>query len=659
MGVLRLLAFTWMGRAVVGLAAIGVIGATVIAPRLTTGAPAAALRTATVARGNVTQTVTVSGSVNPAATAKLSFGVAGRLLETLVRVGDVVKKDQALARLDTTDLTNAVKQQEANLLAAQARYDAALAGASAEDIAIGKNSIDQAQRSLEQTQKSAQNDLSAAQNSLAKVKTSYASGKDNFGTLTTSIPTDIDAYRQTIPRLAQKALGVRGALEERLGGDVTVARNALVSAEVSFAAADSFASGSVAPALTDHMNATGQVWAAANIFDRYIAEGRDTTPAIAMFQTAQSLLQTAAARLSSALDAPGGQISSAQTSINSAQAALTTASSRSDPGLEQPRIDVASILSNIAAEQQLATSMKSRISQATAAAATLGDAIGGSYVSAMQAVQTTQDKTSSTISGQENALRTAQLNFSKTTASPKQTDIASAYASVLSAEVALEKAKNDLARATLTAPSGGVVSSIAAQPGEFVASNPTTGIIVVAFTDTIALHGTVGEADIAKLKVNQVATIVVDALGSGTRLTGKVTGLDPVATLQQGVPVYGVDVTIDRPDPAVRAGMTGNATVIIQSKQGVLTVPNTAIRTQAGQRTVQVMRNGVTEDAVGVTFGISNDTVTEVTAGLQDGDTVVLPAPRTTTTTAGQGGQRQQIQVGGPGGAIPQGVPFR
>jgi len=655
MGVLRLLAFTWMGRAIVGVAAIAVVGATVIAPRFTTVTPAAALRTATVARGNVTQTVTVSGSVNPAATAKLSFGVAGRLLETLVRVGDVVKKDQALARLDTTDLTNAVKQQEANLLAAQARYDAALAGASAEDIAIGKNSIDQAQRSLEQTQKSAQNDLSAAQNSLAKVKTSYASGKDNFGTLTTSIPTDIDAYRQTIPRLAQKALGVRGALEERLGGDVTVARNALVSAEVSFAAADSFASGSVAPALTDHMNATGQVWAAVNIFDRYIAEGRDTTPAIAMFQTAQSLLQTAAARLSSALDAPGGQISSAQTSINSAQAALTTASSRSDPGLEQPRIDVASILSNIAAEQQLATSMKSRISQATAAAATLGDAIGGSYVSAMQAVQTTQDKTSSTISGQENALRTAQLNFSKTTASPKQTDIASAYASVLSAEVALEKAKNDLARATLTAPSGGVVSSIAAQPGEFVASNPTTGIIVVAFTDTIALHGTVGEADVAKLKVGQVATIVVDALGSA-RLTGKVTSLDPVATLQQGVPVYGVDVTIDRPDPAVRAGMTGNATVIIQSKQGVLTVPNTAIRTTAGQRGIQVMRNGVAEDAVGVTFGISNDTVTEVTAGLQEGDTVVLPAPRT-TTAAGQG-QGGQIRLG-PGQAVPQGVPFR
>src|SRR5206468_8135859 len=128
---------------------------------------------------------------------------------------------------------------------------------------------------------------------------------------------------------------------------------------------------------------------------------------------------------------------------------------------------------------------------------------------------------------------------------------------------------------------------------------------------------------IAKLRTGQVATVTVDATGTGTRLTGKVTALDPVATISRGVPVYGVDVTIDLTDANVRPGMSGTAAVIIASQQGVITVPNLAVRTVNGQRTVQVMRNGTPEDAQ-VTFGISNETVTEIKSGLNEGDVVVI-----------------------------------
>ncbi|HEY8216936.1 MAG TPA: HlyD family efflux transporter periplasmic adaptor subunit, partial [Acidimicrobiia bacterium] len=246
-------------------------------------------------------------------------------------------------------------------------------------------------------------------------------------------------------------------------------------------------------------------------------------------------------------------------------------------------------------------------------------------------------------------LSNAQVNYTKSTATPKPSDVASALSSLQTAQISVDKAKADLDAATLRAPLAGVIASVTNQVGEA----PANPFAVIAVTGVLALHGTIGESEVAKLKVGQVATIAVDAVGSATRLTGKVTGLDPIATVQQGVPVYGVDVTIDRPDPAVRAGMTGTATVIIASKQGVLTVPNTAIRTVGGQRTVQVMRDGVAEDATGVVFGISNDTVTEVVSGLQEGQLVALPAPRTTTTTTqGQGGQRQQVQFG-PGGAPP------
>jgi hypothetical protein len=50
-----------------------------------------------------------------------------------------------------------------------------------------------------------------------------------------------------------------------------------------------------------------------------------------------------------------------------------------------------------------------------------------------------------------------------------------------------------------------------------------------------------------------------------------------------------------------------------------------------------------------VTFGIGNDTVTEVLTGVQEGDVVVLPQPR----AAASGGPNRGIQFGGGPGTQP------
>jgi hypothetical protein len=189
----------------------------------------------------------------------------------------------------------------------------------------------------------------------------------------------------------------------------------------------------------------------------------------------------------------------------------------------------------------------------------------------------------------------------------------------------------------------GVVTTISAQVGENVSSSSTTGFIVIANTGSMALHGTIGESDIVKLKLGQVATVTVDAIGTA-KMTGKVTSVDPVATIAQGVPVYGVDVTIDLPNQSVKPGMSGTANVIIASSPNALTVPNLAVKTASGRRYLTVMKDGQQVDT-DVTFGLSNDTVTEVLTGVQEGDVVVLPQPR--ATASGGGGNR------GFGGGAP------
>jgi HlyD family secretion protein len=700
-GALRFVAFTWLGRGIVGLAVVGVVGAAVIAPRLTSGSPQPALRTAQVAKGNVTQTVGVSGSINASALVKTSFRPSGRLAEILVKVGDTVTAGQPLARLETFDLQTAVKQAEANLLSAQAKYDQTVAGASAEDLALAKNALDSAVVSYEQTKKNTALDLTNAQStldkanrsladaktttasdvaaalqSLTRTKTSYSTARTNFSSLTGGLATDIATYTAALATMRSRITTAISSIAavEAVGGaaGIASAKTSLYSADLSLVTAQNAVS-ALDSALGEHRTAVAALVAAADAFDKVVASSTDTSSVTPQYTTAQTNYTLAASRLTGAIDTVATSVTSASTSVSSAWSSVNSDLNRDNSNLFVVRENIVALQKALTDESQLSSAIKSKVTQAGTALATITEAVNGSIVnaqqayttarskaqttlqtaeeaaaSAAQALTTAQDKAASTLATTEITLSNARVSYAKSTATPRSTDIAIALSGLQLAQIALDKAKADLENATLKAPVAGVISSLTNQVGEA----PANPFAVIAVTSTLTLHGTIGESEVAKIKLGQVATLGVDAVASGTRLTGKVTGLDPVATLQQGVPVYGIDITIDRPDPAVRPGMTATATVIIQSKQGVLTVPNSAIRTVAGRRGVQVLENGVAVDGGEVVFGISNDAVTEVISGLTEGQTVVLPAPRT-TTTAGQGqGGGQRFGAPVPGGGV-------
>jgi multidrug efflux pump subunit AcrA (membrane-fusion protein) len=104
-----------------------------------------------------------------------------------------------------------------------------------------------------------------------------------------------------------------------------------------------------------------------------------------------------------------------------------------------------------------------------------------------------------------------------------------------------------------------------------------------------------------------------------------------------------------------------NATVIItvQEAQNVLVVPDRAIQTQGGNSVVEVRKDDGSTETVAVQTGLSDGTNTEITSGLTEGQTVILPS-RTTTTVSGQATTttRTGTQGGGfffEGGGPPSG----
>ena len=95
---------------------------------------------------------------------------------------------------------------------------------------------------------------------------------------------------------------------------------------------------------------------------------------------------------------------------------------------------------------------------------------------------------------------------------------------------------------------------------------------------------------------------------------------------------YYVSFVLNRTDPRLREGMTTNASVTVAEADNAVRVPNAAVHTTGGTTMVTVLTKGQQVPTEVIT-GIVGDTYTEIKAGLNEGDTVVLPTIRTTTGT--------------------------
>jgi len=130
---------------------------------------------------------------------------------------------------------------------------------------------------------------------------------------------------------------------------------------------------------------------------------------------------------------------------------------------------------------------------------------------------------------------------------------AQAQASVAQAEAAVASAKLNRQRAELRAPFDGVISLITVSVGD--PANPASRV-AVQLIDTMHLRAEVqiSDVDISKVQLNEKATVTVDAV-AGTKYTGTVTFISPIATVIGNARLYTVHVTLDD-ITNLRAGMS-------------------------------------------------------------------------------------------------------
>lgn len=150
---------------------------------------------------------------------------------------------------------------------------------------------------------------------------------------------------------------------------------------------------------------------------------------------------------------------------------------------------------------------------------------------------------------------------------------------------------------------------------------------VVAFTmssdDDVTLAVNVDELDINSVSVDQEATITLDAIEDQT-YTGIVTKVaDSASSSSGGVAKYTVDITMSK-DMLMKVGMNASATITVEEKEDVVTVPVSALQ-EKGNRTfvyTQKDEEGNLSGEQEVTTGLSDGGSVEITGGLSEGDTI-------------------------------------
>jgi len=132
------------------------------------------------------------------------------------------------------------------------------------------------------------------------------------------------------------------------------------------------------------------------------------------------------------------------------------------------------------------------------------------------------------------------------------------------AKANLDAAKDALSNYVLTAPFNGMVADVNVKAGEQVTTD-TRAVSIADFSSWIVETTDITELEVVKLSAGQPVTFVPDALPDLT-LKGTITEISQAYTQQGGDILYTVRIRVENPDPALRWGMTVEATFVEEAQ---------------------------------------------------------------------------------------------
>ncbi len=594
--------------------------------------------TARVESGDLSQTVSVTGSVVSDLVTDLHFEANGRVDKINFSEGDTVYSGDVIAELIASNENIQVKEARAALSAAQANLDLKRAGSMIEDVRVAeanvnfaKVSLEIAKTSLDNIKVSGNEDIKsmklAVKNSeisldaeKAKLENSEKSLQNTKDQEEQSVDEAHDYLTVTIEKNLIKTYeylidldDILGVDNEHINDDFEDSLGILKSTTLQNAQDSYRVTNALYKNIKDNFSGTED-----NTIDE--TKGYADDMEIVLYSLDNTLLKTRILLNNSVVST--GLTS---TMLNSFKSTIDT-----------NRIGVNSEINSLQSEKQ--DLISSEISKRTNidSAQSSYDTANSNYEKAKTSLDISLQNLNRAkidlansikdaelkISSKERALETAQASYEFKKASPRKVDVASLEAQVSQASAMLALAERNLEKTKLIAPNDGVMISINSEIGENMTISKNFAVMI---SSKLIIEADISESDIDKLILGQKVSLTFDAFGDYNEFYGEVYFIDPAETKIQDVIYYKVKVALDESKgKSIRSGMTVNLDILTNHKNDILIVPQRTIIEKNGKNIIRVFRNEKAIEREVVT-GIRGDMgMIEVKSGLVEGQEIVV-----------------------------------
>ena len=198
------------------------------------------------------------------------------------------------------------------------------------------------------------------------------------------------------------------------------------------------------------------------------------------------------------------------------------------------------------------------------------------------------------------------------------------------AEASIEVAQRQLEYMTLRAPFDGVIAELQIEVGEWSTPSPPViqvpSVIDVIDTSSIYVSAPMDEVDSARIRPGLESRVTVDS-HPGTHFAGRVTRIAAyVLDVEEQNRTVEIEVELDDATFAATLlpGTSADVEVILDTHENVLRTPSSALL--SGDKVLRLNGRALEERKVDV--GLKNWDVTEIKAGLAEGDRVVVSLDR-------------------------------
>ena len=205
---------------------------------------------------------------------------------------------------------------------------------------------------------------------------------------------------------------------------------------------------------------------------------------------------------------------------------------------------------------------------------------------------------------------------------PTADDITKANNGIKQADIKLESSYENLDDYVLQAPFDGVIRKIDYMPWDNL-TNDTNKFVYIENPNLLEISVMLDQIDIVTVGIGQDAIITFDTYPT-VPVKWKISSIDTTPLQSSGVISYGVKLVLDDPDfdRPVLSGMTAGVEIITESKEDILLVKTSALNEKDGKKYLTIEKNAQPIETE-VETGLTSNGMTEITAGVLEGDTVL------------------------------------